>query len=577
MKFILHQGRLLCTLLLLMSALLAKAQPTIVTSGDVYDTSGNLVKAVEGGIMQVGSLYYYWGLDRSQNNYYFSGVNLYSSPDLKTWTFVNTILSKTSNAALNNNAVVERPKLLYNASTGQFVLWMHYEGYNAYSTAEVAYATCSTIGGNYTFQSHFRPLGLDSRDMNTYTDTDGKAYLICSISTNSQVSIIELNAAYTTPVQEVFRGSASAGIGCEGHAIIKKNGTYFWIQSLCSGWETNDNRYYTATSLAGPWTSRGLIAPTGTHTYQSQVTYAFPVTGTSGTTYVYMGDRWVPSNFSATRMVMLPLYVSGTSLSMTWYDQWSIDTATGIWQPGASITWSGNYRIVNRNSGLALGVVGASTANAALVTQMTPTTATSQLWTIQNTGGGEYRIDNVNSGQTLEIGGSSRTVGAPAEQYPWNGGFNQKWNIIASGGGYYRLINVNTLGKDLEVAAASTADGASVGLGEFSSSNHEMWSFMASTVTASVAAAPAEDLLAYPNPITSQGTFSVELRQASPVSIRIYQASTGALVRELTYNTLGAGKHQLTWDAADLQPGLYIYKTLLNDTQKLGKLLKIEK
>src|SRR5688572_1104418 len=67
----------------------SQAQTTLYPGGDWYDTNGNPVHAVEGGIMKVGSLYYLWGMDRSQNNYTFRGVNMYSSPDLKTWTFVN--------------------------------------------------------------------------------------------------------------------------------------------------------------------------------------------------------------------------------------------------------------------------------------------------------------------------------------------------------------------------------------------------------------------------------------------------------------------------------------------------------
>jgi hypothetical protein len=128
----------------------SRAQTTFYPGGDWYDTNGNIVHAVEGGVIKVGSLYYLWGMDRSQNNYTFRGVNLYSSPDLKTWTFVNTILSNATHADLASGSVVERPKLLHNTTTGQFVLWVHYEGWNAYATSGVGYATSSTIGGNYT-------------------------------------------------------------------------------------------------------------------------------------------------------------------------------------------------------------------------------------------------------------------------------------------------------------------------------------------------------------------------------------------------------------------------------------------
>ncbi|MFW0715115.1 RICIN domain-containing protein [Pedobacter sp. N23S346] len=454
------------------------AAANITTAGDLYDTNGNIVHAVEGGVIKVDNLYYLWGMDRSQDNYTFRGVNLYSSPDLKTWTFVNTILKNSSHPDVASGSVVERPKLLHNTTTGQFVLWVHYEGWNAYATSEVGYATSSTVGGNYTWQGHYRPLGLDSKDMNVYKDTDGKAYMISSISNNSEVVIMELNSAYTAHVREVYRGSganASWGFGCEGHALIKKDGVYFLIESMCSGWDTNDNRYYTATSLAGPWTSRGLVAPSGARTYQSQVTNAFPVTGSSGTSYVYIGDRWSTGNFSMSRLVMLPFNVSGTNLSLPWYDQWDINTATGTWSSLPAVSFSGSRRLVNRNSGKVLDVPAWSTAEGEQLKQYTSNGGNNQKWTITNLGNGEFRIANVHSGKSLDNPGNSRTLGTNVIQYTNNNEFSQKWHLIPCEGGYYRIVSVNTLGKCLGISGASTADNAGVVLADFNFSNDQQW------------------------------------------------------------------------------------------------------
>ncbi|HTC21690.1 MAG TPA: RICIN domain-containing protein, partial [bacterium] len=405
---------------------------TIVPGGDWYDTSGNIIYATEGGIIQVGGLYYLWGMDRSQNNSTFIGVNLYSSPDLKNWTFVNTILSSSSNTLLGGGATIERAKILYNASTNQYVMWMHYEDHNAYNVAEVAYATCSTIGGNYTFQNHFQPMGIDSRDMDVYQDTDGTAYLLCSTNGNQNITIFQLDPTYTSVVGEVFTGAASNGFSCEGHAMIKTGGTYFWITSLCSGWAFNDNHYYYATSLAGPWMAGGDIAPAGDETYESQVCWAMPITGSGQTSFIYMGDRWSVDNFSMSRMVMLPIQVTGTSLKVPWYDQWDIDAAAGTTQADPQVVWNGNYYIVNRNSGKVLDVYNYSSAPGTIVDQYTNNGGANQQWTIKNIGGSDYQITNVNSGLLLEINGAATVAGSFADQYTINGGFNQKWHIIDS-------------------------------------------------------------------------------------------------------------------------------------------------
>ena len=87
----------------------ADPNASFYTGGDMYDTNGNIVHAVEGGIIKVGNLYYLWGMDRSDNNYTFKGVNIYSSADLKNWTFVNTILKNSTHGDLAAGSVVERP------------------------------------------------------------------------------------------------------------------------------------------------------------------------------------------------------------------------------------------------------------------------------------------------------------------------------------------------------------------------------------------------------------------------------------------------------------------------------------
>ncbi|MBC7721804.1 MAG: hypothetical protein H7068_07235 [Pedobacter sp.] len=52
----------------------------------------------------------------------------------------------------------------------------------------------------------------------------------------------------------------------ESPAIFKKHSIYFWLASSRTSWERNDNFYFTATSLKGPWKSKGHFAPEGTLT-----------------------------------------------------------------------------------------------------------------------------------------------------------------------------------------------------------------------------------------------------------------------------------------------------------------------
>ncbi|HMA66069.1 MAG TPA: RICIN domain-containing protein, partial [Chitinispirillaceae bacterium] len=430
-----------------------------------------LIAATEGGIIKVGDLYYLWGMDRSANNYAFVGINLYSSPDLKKWTFVNQILKKSSHPDLDNDAVVERAKLLYNEKTGQFVIWMHYEGHDAYKIAEVGYATCSTIGGNYTFKSHFRPMDIDSRDINVYQDDDGKAYLICTTFGNQNVSLFELDNTYTSIVKEVYRGSASTDMECEGHAIIKQGGYYFWMMSWCTGWDFNDNHYFYATKLSGPWTAGGKIAVANTHTYESQVGFAVTVKGLDTTSFLYTGDRWSVSNYSMSRIVMLPVTVSGTKLSVGWQDQYSLDVKTGRWAAGARDFLDGVYTITAKHSGLVLGT------NGSAIQQQTPSGATTQQWRIQNLGASHFKITSVANSKPMDVSGASREVGAKVLNYEWSDAYNQKWQLIDCGDGFFRMVSVNTLGKTIEISGNSKNTGIDAVLGNFSYRDHQLWRF----------------------------------------------------------------------------------------------------
>ena len=65
---------------------------------------------------------------------------------------------------------------------------------------------------------------------------------------------------------------------------------------------------------------------------------------------------------------------------------------------------------------------------------------------------------NANSGKVLDVAGASTMNGAPVIQWTFHGGANQQWGLVYSGK-VVVFINVNS-GKVLDVTGASTADGA---------------------------------------------------------------------------------------------------------------------
>ncbi|MFB9683656.1 non-reducing end alpha-L-arabinofuranosidase family hydrolase [Amycolatopsis plumensis] len=119
------------------------------------------------------------------------------------------------------------------------------------------------------------------------------------------------------------------------------------------------------------------------------------------------------------------------------------------------------YVLINRNSGKALDVSGASTADGAVVQQWSRHDGANQQWQFVDSGNGYYRLKSKNSGKVLDVGNWSTADGAKIQQWTDLNGTNQQFRLADSDGGHVRLINRNS-GKAAEVTGASTADGAAV-------------------------------------------------------------------------------------------------------------------
>ena len=70
----------------------------------------------------------------------------------------------------------------------------------------------------------------------------------------------------------------------------------------------------------------------------------------------------------------------------------------------------------------------------------------------------------VGSGRSLGIARHTRTNGTQVDASYYNGGVGQQWVLTPTDSGYYTITSQFTLGMRLDVAAASTSDGALVNL-----------------------------------------------------------------------------------------------------------------
>ncbi|MCX4978907.1 RICIN domain-containing protein [Streptomyces sp. NBC_00554] len=428
----------------------AAAAPQTITNGTQFtDTSGNALHAHGGGVIKVGSYYYWFGEHRNADNT-FQYVDAYRSTDLKNWEFRNHVLTQSSASELTS-ANIERPKVMYNASTGKFVMWMHKENGTDYSEARAAVAVSDTVDGNYTWQGSFRPLDTHmSRDITVFVDTDGTGYMISAARENYDLQIYRLTADYTGIAALV------ADPWHNGHreapALFKRNGVYFMLTSGATGWSPNQQQYATATSITGPWTAMTNVGDSTT--YGSQTAYVLPVQGTSGTSYLYMGDRWgnaFGGTVNDSRYVWLPLtFPTSTTMSMTWSPEVTVDTTAGT-VSGTSATYE---TLIARHSAKCADVTSQSLWQGAQIKQYDCNGGNNQKFWFKSLGSGYYQLMGRGSSLCLTEGATNVT------QENCTGATTQQWTVTASGG--YSTLKSRASGECLDVNGASTANSAAL-------------------------------------------------------------------------------------------------------------------
>lgn len=311
------------------------------------DTDDKPVNAHGGGIIKVGDTYYLHGeyfLSTTTNNY-FNGFSMYSSKDLSTWKNEGIILPQQANGELGPDRIGERPHIIKCPSTGEFVLYAHAASTDYQTDKEIVYATSSTVNGTYTYRG---PLTDAKGTLAAHSDmsaiTDGDAAYVITESGYVYTLATDCHSWTERSANNAVNGTSG---GIESPTVFKKDGTYYWVGSHKTGWRANNNFYSTASSMKGPWTWQGYIAPvadtadklSAERTWLSQSTWVQPVEGCQGTVFVYWGDHWYGTedtknpgkhNDQATYVVQ-PLVFGATVLMPTYYSTWTLDVALGTW------------------------------------------------------------------------------------------------------------------------------------------------------------------------------------------------------------------------------------------------------
>lgn len=349
------------------------------------DTENDLIQAHGGQVQQMmikddetGEMVTRWiwvGEDKTAGAR--GGIRAYSSEDLYNWQYEGIIMRNVSSRGQldtedyfrelyagytkdqldnvfrcldANSAIIERPKLIYNEKTEQYVLWFHADGptessNSSYAAASAGVAVSDSPFGPYRFIDRYRlnvcpedqedmypaSRGM-ARDMNLFVDEDKTAYIIYSSEENLTLYISKLNDEYTylaTPPEKAVYGKdfirLYPGAQREAPVVFVRNGSYYLLSSGCTGWAPNQARYYKSDSMLGEWVNMGdpCIGDQKVTTFDSQSTCVFE--DPSGD-LIYMGDRWNSDNLGDSRYIWLPVeFTEQGEMELRWRDEWKYE------------------------------------------------------------------------------------------------------------------------------------------------------------------------------------------------------------------------------------------------------------
>jgi hypothetical protein len=325
----------------------------------------------------------------------------------------------------------------------------------------------STIaeGGSYSTTAIWEPnlLLADGTLICYYSDSRDSAHsqkLSLQYSTNgttwsAQQNVVALSPEDLRPGMPVVSKLADGNYFLTYEVVNEASDTptYFQISSNPLSWDTTS----IGTLIGSGGSPYNTVLPDGTLLYNDYSSSNVSINTANGTGAWTSVITAVEAGYSRTLQ-----YVSGTGRVL-------IMACGGFWEGVVNSIYYGDqdfgqsvgayYQLVNRNSGMVLGVDGGSLANGAQLIQWDNTGSEDQAWHVTTTDG-VTKFGNRNSGQVLGIWQAGTADGDDAVQWLDTGATNQQWTLTAVGD-YYTIKNVNS-GLLLSVLGASTAEGADI-------------------------------------------------------------------------------------------------------------------
>lgn len=266
------------------------------------DTEGKRIQAHGGSIIVVDNVYYWYGenkekTDKSKGIWHW-GVRYYASTDLYNWEDRGLLIPPDlddETSPLHPTSMMDRPHIIYNASTGKYVCWLKIMERDQTQTETVL--TADSFFGPYTMvRRGLRPLGMSAGDFDLAVAPDGKGYYFFE-RVHSETIIADLTEDYTgvTGYYSTHFPRKCPPFVREGTAHFTRKGKHYLLTSGTTGYFPNPSEVAAADTWHGPYTVLGDPHPGDpSHTsFHSQVSSVFKVPEKKDL-YIACADRWLP-------------------------------------------------------------------------------------------------------------------------------------------------------------------------------------------------------------------------------------------------------------------------------------------
>lgn len=313
------------------------------------DTNGTRIEA-HGGTMFIENGTYYWiGEDKShtrkKGRLWTWGVKCYSSKDLCNWKDEGHIVKpepEDKKSLFHPNRRLDRPHLIRNPKSGNYVLWLKYCDKSHYTVL-----TAEKLLGPYTVIRPFlQPYGHKAGDFDLAVDEEtGLGYLYFEADHDS-VLVCKLNDDFTdvdgTPA--TVYSDMKPPLAREGIAHFIHGGKHYLITSGMTGYVPNPSEIAVAEDWMGPFRVLGdpAIGDDSSATFNSQSSCVFTIPGTDNV--IMMADRWVPEYvMTAERYNIMMRAIaahSDKSIKVSLKDMWMLMTSPMM---GSADTSKANY------------------------------------------------------------------------------------------------------------------------------------------------------------------------------------------------------------------------------------------